>query len=88
MIAIFPINRSTGKMAEPPLLFSKAVLNLENRHEVLDICAQEVLNSIQPETDFRNASKEDLQIFENILNRHLYEQTGQRPLIQVIIVPI
>lgn len=88
LIAIFPINRSTGKMAEPPLLFSKAVLNLENRHEVLDICAQEVLNSIQPETDFRNASKEDLQIFENILNRHLYEQTGQRPLIQVIIVPI
>ncbi len=88
LIAIFPINRSTGKMAEPPLLFSKAVLNLENRHEVLDICAQEVLNSIQPETDFRNASKEDLQIFEKILNRHLYEQTGQRPLIQVIIVPI
>ena len=88
LIAIFPINRSTGELTEPPLLFSKAVLNLENRPEVLDICAQEVLDSVKADTDLRHASAEDLQKYQNILGYYLYEQTGQRPLIQINIVPI
>ena len=88
LIAIFPVNRSTGELTEPPLLFSKAVLNLERRPEVLDICAQEVLDSVKADTDLRNPSSENLQKYQNILGYYLHQQTGQRPLIQIKIVPI
>ena len=85
--AIFPINKLTGELNAPPLLASTGVLNIENTPAVLDICSQELMRSFKSNRDLGNSSVNELQHYRKILGYSLYEQTGQRPLIQTVVVP-
>jgi ribonuclease J len=87
VIAIFPINKHTGKINAPPLLASTGVLNIENTPDILDLCSKELMGLVEGKNNLENASVNELQHYRRTIANSLFEQTGQLPVVQMVFVP-
>lgn len=86
VIAIFPVNKLNGELSDEPRFVSKGVLNLEDDPEIMRDCCKELMQEIGSQKALGSNILDDSRKIEQILSKSLYTKTGQRPVVQTIVV--